>query len=64
MIFYKLNNEFIVFLSDNDPYINMEKAKAYYSKLENIKFVEFKWKWHFNRSAWILELKEILDYLK
>jgi len=60
----KLNNEFIVFLSDNDPYINMKKAKAYYSKLENIKFVEFKWKGHFNESAWVLELREILDYLK
>ena len=60
----KLNNEFIVFLSDNDPYINMEKAKTYYSKLENIKFIEFSKKGHFNKSAWFLELKEILDYLK
>lgn len=58
------NNEIIVFLSDNDPYINMQNAKNYYNNLENIKFVEFKWKWHFNQWAGVLELKEILDYLK
>jgi len=57
----KLNNKFVVFLSDNDPYINMENAKKYYSKLENIKFVEFKNKGHFNEAAWVLELKEILE---
>ena len=60
----KLNNKFIVFLSDNDPYINIENAKKYYSNFENIKFIEFKNKWHFNRGAWILELEEILEYLK
>ena len=60
----KLNNEFIIFLSDNDPYINMENAKKYYNSLENIKFVDFKWKWHFNQGAWVLELEEILEYLK
>jgi len=60
----KLNNEFIVFLSDNDPYINMENAKKYYSNLENIKFIEFSKKGHFNESAWVLELEEILDYLR
>lgn len=60
----KLNNEFIVFLSDNDPYINMENAKNFYSNLENIKFVEFSKKGHFNKSAGVLELREVLDYLK
>jgi len=60
----KLNNEFIVFLSNNDPYINMENAKKYYSKLENVKFIDFKDKWHFNKSAWVLELSEILECLK
>jgi hypothetical protein len=29
----------------------MEHAKKYYSKLENIKFVEFKNKGHFNETA-------------
>ena len=38
--------------------------KAYYSKLENVKFVEFSKKGHFNKSAGILELGEILEYLK
>jgi predicted alpha/beta hydrolase family esterase len=56
-----LNNNFTIFLSDNDPYINMEHAKKYYSKLENTKFVDFSWKGHFNKSAWVLELKEILE---
>mgnify|MGYP003563929483 CR=1 FL=1 len=59
----KLNNKFIIFLSDNDPYINMENAKNYYKKLENVNFVEFKNKWHFNQSAWIYEIPEILKYL-
>ena len=45
-----------LFLSDNDPYINMDNAKKYYSKLENIKFVEFSKKGHFNKSAGVLEL--------
>lgn len=60
----KLWNKFIVFLSDNDPYINMENAKKYYSQLGNIEFKEFKNKGHFNQAAWILELEEILDYIK
>ncbi len=59
----KLNNEIIVFLSDNDPYINMANAKKYYSKLENIKFIEFSKKGHFNKSAGVEELGEILENL-
>jgi len=58
-----LNNQITVFLSDNDPYIKMENAKKYYSNLENIKFIEFSQKGHFNKSAGVLKLKEILDYL-
>ncbi len=57
------NNEIIIFLSDNDPYINMENAKNYYKNLDNTKFVEFKNKWHFNKAAWISELDEILKYI-
>ena len=60
----KLNNEIIIFLSDNDPYINMENAKKYYNNFENIKFVEFKNKGHFNESAWVLELVDILNFVK
>jgi len=59
----KLNNKIIVFLSDNDPFINMESAKKYYSKFENIEFIEFKGKWHFNEWSWTFELEEILEYL-
>ena len=60
----KQNNKIIVFLSDNDPYINMESAKKYYKNIDNIKFIEFKNKWHFNKTSWVLELEEILEYLE
>lgn len=60
----KLNNNYYVFLSDNDSYINMENAKKYFKQLEKVQFIEFKNKWHFNKWAWITELKEILEYIK
>ncbi len=55
----KLNNSYIIFLSDNDKYINKFSAKQYYWKLENIKFIELKNKWHFMDN----KLKEILKYI-
>lgn len=58
-----LNNKYYIFLSDNDPFINMENAKLYYKKLNNVEFKEFKNKWHFNQWAWILELKEIMELI-
>jgi len=58
----KLNNNYTIFLSHDDPYINFDNAKKYYSQLKKVNFVEFKNKWHFNRTAWVNELKEILDY--
>lgn len=58
----KLNNRFIIFLSDNDPFINMENAKKYYGKLKNIEFIDFENMWHFNQSAWVYELEDILKY--
>jgi predicted alpha/beta hydrolase family esterase len=61
--FNKLWNKVTIFLSDNDPYINMENARRYYSKIKDVNFIDFKNKWHFNEWAWILELEEILDYL-
>ena len=60
----KLNNKFYIFLSDNDCYINTLSAKKYYSKLENVKFVECKNKWHFSENEWIIELPEILECIK
>lgn len=59
----KLWNKVVVFLSDNDPYIKMDSAKKYYSKINWVNFIEFKWKWHFNQWAWVLELEEILNYI-
>jgi len=60
----KLNNSYYVFLSDNDPFINMENAKKYYSKFKNIRFIDFKNKGHFNTASWTLELPEILEFIK
>jgi len=52
-IYYKvLWNKYDIFLSKNDPYINMERAKKYYSKLKNVTFTSFEDKWHFNEKAW------------
>jgi len=58
----KLNNKFVVFLSDDDPYVNMENAKKYYQNLNNTKFIDFKNKWHFNQKAWILEYVENINF--
>jgi predicted alpha/beta hydrolase family esterase len=56
----KLNNNYTIFLSDNDKYINKLSAKKYYWSLKNIKFIELKNKWHFMD----LKLQEILKYIK
>lgn len=58
-----LNRELESWLSDNDPYINLENSKKYYNNLDNIEFVEFKNKCHFNKESWVLELEEILEYI-
>ena len=59
-----LGNMVVVFLSDDDPFINLENAKEYYSHLKNIEIKEFQNKGHFNTGAWVTELKEILDYIE
>ncbi|MFK7779783.1 MAG: alpha/beta fold hydrolase [Candidatus Gracilibacteria bacterium] len=59
----KLKNKYYVFVSDNDPYINMENAKKYYSQLNNVNFLDFHNKGHFNKDAGVLEIKEIFNYI-
>ena len=59
----KLSNSYSVMLSDDDPYINSFSAKEYYWHLDNINFVYLKWRWHFNTSAWITQIPELLDCL-
>ena len=59
----KLWNSYTVFLSEDDPYINNFSAKEFYSQIENINFVSFKNRWHFNTSAWITELPDIDEYI-
>lgn len=61
--FNKLKNKVTVFLSKNDPYINFESAKKFYSQIKNVKFVEFENKGHFNNLSKTFELKEILEYI-
>lgn len=60
--FEKLWNRYIIFLSNNDFYIDKNKAKKYLDNLENVEFVEFNNMWHFNEWAWVYELKELLEY--
>lgn len=60
--FQDLWNEYIICLSETDEYINLENAEAYYCWLEDVEFLEFKDKWHFNNAAQVFELPEILEY--
>ncbi len=69
--FEKLENQYTVFLSDNDPFINTESAKNYYNNflVSGNNFVWYKefHKWyHF--SDWapepIKKISEILNYIK
>jgi predicted alpha/beta hydrolase family esterase len=46
-----LGNRVVVFLSDDDPFINLESAKKYYSQLEEVEIKEFQNKGHFNTDA-------------
>lgn len=55
----KLWNKTTILLSDNDPYINLESAKKYFSQIKNIEFLELKNKGHFT----VIELEETLEYL-
>lgn len=59
-----LDNEYTVFLSDNDKYINPESATKYYSQLKDIKIIPFHGAGHFMKSEWFEKLPEILKYIK
>lgn len=61
--FNKLNSKITIFISDNDPYVNMDSAKKFYSNFDNVKFIEFKNKGHFNAWSETFELEEILEYI-
>ena len=59
-----LNNKYIVLLSEDDPYINFEKAKKFYKNLKRVTFIEFIDKWHFNKASNTTKIEEIIDFLK
>lgn len=64
--FKKINylwNRIVIFLSQDDWYINIVNAKKYFSQIENVEFKIFKNKGHFNEWAWIFELEEILQFI-
>lgn len=61
--FTQAENTYVVFLSQDDPYIKLEHAEHYYCMLENVEFVEFEDKGHFNNSAKVFELPDILEYI-
>lgn len=60
--FKKLWNTYKIFLSNNDPYIDIDKAKNYLWNLENREFIEFKNMWHFLEWTWNFEFNELFDY--
>lgn len=49
-----------VYLSDNDPYINLTSAKEYYSDLSHVMFREFSGRGHFNEASGTKEFPELL----
>lgn len=59
----KLDNQYTIFLSDDDPFINIFTAQEYYTALENTKVIEYSWKGHFNTAAGVLQLPEIFKYI-
>nr|MDD3720001.1 alpha/beta hydrolase [Candidatus Gracilibacteria bacterium] len=59
-----LNNNYYILLSDNDPFINQEKAKKYYKQLKKVEFIEFQNMGHFNSQDGVFRLDEILNYIK
>lgn len=60
----KLTWNIFVFLSKDDPYIPFDQAKKYYkNNFQKAKILEFQDKWHFNSTAWIKQLREILETL-
>ncbi len=66
--FSSLDNNYQIFLSDNDPYITIESAKRYYSNFENIwhntvNFSVFHEQYHFSDDA-PEPIKKIPEILK
>ena len=69
--FEKLDNQYTIFLSDNDPFITMESAKTYYNNFalqsnNSVEYKEFHNWYHF--SDWapdpIKQIPKILNYIK
>ena len=50
------------FYSDNDPYVNIDKAMQF-AKLINGKGVLIKNAWHFNEKSGYIEFKELLKLI-
>ncbi|MFA6080100.1 MAG: alpha/beta fold hydrolase [Candidatus Gracilibacteria bacterium] len=50
-----------VYLSDNDPYINLASAKKYYSDISDVVFHEFSGKGHFNEASGFTEFQRLFD---
>jgi len=64
--FEKINNlwnEYKVFLSKDDKFINFDSAKKYITQIKNFDLIVFENKWHFNETSWVLELPEILHFI-
>ncbi len=59
----KLKNKYTIFLSDDDPVINMFSAKEYFTYLENKEFVEFQNMQHLCQWTNNFTFPELFDYI-
>jgi len=58
-----LDNEYVVFLSDNDRFINLDSATQYYSQIDWVQIIPFHNAGHFMKSEWFEQLPEVLQYI-
>lgn len=57
-------NQYVICLSENDEFINLEKAEEYYCMLEDVEFLEFPNAGHFNTKSNTFEIPELLEYFE
>lgn len=59
--FKRYNDKYIIYLSDDDPYIHLETSKKYFKEnIQHTEIKEFIQHGHFNEKAGIIKLPEIL----
>jgi predicted alpha/beta hydrolase family esterase len=61
--FQELDNSYVICLSEDDNFIDLEEAEWYYCMLEDVEYLEYEDKGHFNKKSSVFELPDILDYV-